>query len=379
MEERIKVLQLIKSLGRGGAEMLLQQTLRFHDQQKFEFHYIYFLPWKNAMVEPIRKAGGTVENIPASNNAQILFSVFRISQYCKKHGIQLIHCHLPWAGFLGRLVHKLHGIPVLYTEHNKQERYHFITRTINKYSFNFQTACISVGDEVEGSIQKNIHPSVAVRTIRNGVDTKYFIRNENEGKALRQKLGISLDAPVIANVAVFRIQKRLIAWLQVIEQLKKKHPTLKAFLVGDGPLASQISQTITELHLEDTVILPGLVEEVRPWLSATDVFCMTSEFEGLPLALLEAMSMETAVVATAAGGVAEVIQPGVNGLLAEVENLHEIPALVERVLADPSLSKRLRQAARKRIEDSYGLQGMTAAIEEFYLETLQSQRAWSLR
>ena len=99
--QRIKVLHIIKSLGRGGAEMLLPETLKRHNQLEFEFHYIYFLPWKNQMVEAIENAGGKVTRFSAKNNIQLFFQYPKIIKYCKDNNIQIIHAHLPWAGFVG--------------------------------------------------------------------------------------------------------------------------------------------------------------------------------------------------------------------------------------------------------------------------------------
>ena len=73
--QKIKVLHIIKSLGRGGAEMLLPETLKLHNKEKFEFHYIYFLPWKDQMVEEIQEAGGIVSCLKAGNNLKIAFQV----------------------------------------------------------------------------------------------------------------------------------------------------------------------------------------------------------------------------------------------------------------------------------------------------------------
>jgi len=118
--EKIKVLHIIKSLGRGGAEMLLPETLKQHNQEQFEFHYIYFLPWKNQLVESIENAGGKVTCFSAKNNVQLILHFSNIIKYCKEHKIQLIHAHLPWAGFLSRLVHSLTKIPVIYTEQDRK-------------------------------------------------------------------------------------------------------------------------------------------------------------------------------------------------------------------------------------------------------------------
>src|SRR4051812_13871587 len=106
-EGQIAILHIIKSLGRGGAETLLPETLAKHDQSKYNFHYIYFIPWKDQMVGAIREAGGTVTCYSAKNNLAIMAKIPSIVAYVKKHKIKLIHCHLPWAGITGRIVGKL--------------------------------------------------------------------------------------------------------------------------------------------------------------------------------------------------------------------------------------------------------------------------------
>ena len=138
--KKIKVLHIIKSLGRGGAEMLLPETLRIHDRNKFDFHYIYFLPWKDQMVESIEEFGGKVNCFSSNDNIRLLLKYKEVITYCRDHHIDVIHCHLPWAGFLGRIVYKRTGIPVMYTEHNMQERYHKLTKAINKATFKFKNS-----------------------------------------------------------------------------------------------------------------------------------------------------------------------------------------------------------------------------------------------
>src|SRR5687768_7797481 len=102
ISQNLKVLHVIKSLGRGGAEVLLAETIRLHDKASFEFHCIYFLPWKNQMVRPVVEAGARVTCMSASNNLLLLFKYWAVLNYIRSNKIDLVHCHLPWAGFLGR-------------------------------------------------------------------------------------------------------------------------------------------------------------------------------------------------------------------------------------------------------------------------------------
>ncbi len=363
---QIKILHIIKSLGRGGAEMLLPETLQLHDQEEFEFHYIYFLPWKDQMVSRIKDAGGEVTCYKANNNINLILQYKKVIKYCREHQIDLIHCHLPWAGFLGRLVYRKTGIPVLYTEHNMQERYHLVTRIINRFSFNSQTLGFGVSDDVTHSIKQNITPEIPVKTLLNGVNTGSFVRKGD--LALKSKLGIPENGIVIGNVAVFRFQKRLVEWLQVFKQIQERNPNVFAVIVGAGPLEEEIKAEMNRLKLQKSVFFPGLQTEVRPYFEVMDIFMMSSQFEGLPIALLEAMSMECAVVATDAGGIKEVIRNGKDGMTCEVENWQVLSELCQDLIDDRDKLKAFQKAARQRVVESFSLKKMVLQLEDHYQE-----------
>lgn len=370
----IPVLHLIKSLGRGGAETLLVETLTAHDNNNFSFHYIYFLPWKNQLVAELELAGGIVSNSPAINNLRIIFKFNEIIRYIKQNNIQIIHCHLPWAGFLGRLIHYKTGIPVIYSEHNKQERYHFLTRFINKLTFNAQSLAIAVSNDVKTSIHNLIHPKVPVKTIFNGINTEKYRRNNNAGLKIRSDLGIAADAIVIGSLGVFRTQKRIDCWLELFSKLHHIYPNLRGILVGDGPLKNDIIGKRKSLGLEHVVFLPGLQPIAVDWYSAMDIFMMTSEFEGLPLSLLEAMSCECAVVATNAGGIKEVLVNRVNGFTTEVDQWSELFYAIEFLLSDPTRLKAVSLNARSSVIQNFSIQTMVAHLESTYLNYAHSRK-----
>ncbi len=378
MPEKIKVLHIIKSLGRGGAEMLLPETLKLHDQTRFEFHYIYFLPWKDQMVESIQNGGGLVTCLSASNNIKIMLKVFSVIRYVKENNIQLIHCHLPWAGIMGRLVYKATKVPVLYTEHNKQERYHFLTRWMNRLTFNWQSAVVAVSKDVAESIQKNIRPRIPVYEILNGVNTNFFTRDREEGKRFRQQLNIPEDAIVIGTIAVFRFQKRLKEWMQVFAAVSAKHPHVYGIIVGDGPLKEELLQHRKQLGLETKLIMPGLQTEVKPWYSVMDIFMMTSVFEGLPIALLEAMSMECAIATTDAGGIREVIKHEESGVMVSVEQWKQLEGELNRLIDNETWRITLGQSARVRVKEAFGMERMVGELEELYVKVVSRRepKSW---
>ena len=361
---KIKILHIIKSLGRGGAEMLLPETLKLHDKENFEFHYIYFLPWKDQMVGALQKAGGEVTCLEAKDNIRLVLQYKNIISYTKEHKIDLIHCHLPWAGFVGRLVHARLGIPVVYTEHNMQERYHSVTKSINKLTFNSQSLALGVSEDVTFSINKNIHPEIPVQTLLNGVNTESFKRTGNS--QIRKELGIPEDAIVFGNVAVFRFQKRLVEWLQVIKRIRERNSNAYGIIVGAGPLEGEIKKEWKNLGLENVVFFPGLKTDVKPYFEAMDIFMMSSSFEGLPIALLEAMSMECAVVATDAGGIKEVIRNQQDGLTCEVDKWKKLPELCQVLIDDHVKLENYKSAARERVVKSFSLTKMVDELETIY-------------
>ncbi|WP_299702400.1 glycosyltransferase family 4 protein [uncultured Pontibacter sp.] len=387
MSTKVTVLHLIKSLGRGGAEMLLPETLKVHDRDQFDFHFAYFLPWKDQMVSAIEALGANTICFKANNNLQMFQRVSEISHYVQEHQIDVIHSHLPWAGVVARIVGKKTGVPVVYTEHNKWERYNKITYWLNKLSFGLQDAAVAVSDDVQQSIRKNAGlnfrelelpatkgPGVNGKAkkpyllnILNGVNTAHFVRDEQAGLQIRQELDIPENAPVIGTVSVFRFQKRLDVWMEIAAAILKKVPEAHFIIVGDGPLKEELMAKKKSLGLEDRLHMPGLKTDVKPYFSAMDIYMMSSIFEGLPIALLEAMSCSCAVISTKAGGVGEVVDEGKSGLLCEVDDYMKLVDYSIQLLQNTEQRIALAAGARGRVQADFSINKMAKQLEELYL------------
>lgn len=364
----IKILHIIKSLGRGGAEVLLPETLKLHDKTQFEFHYIYFLP-SNDMAPDIRKSGGVVTCLPADGNIKIMLQGEKIINYCNEHKIDLIHCHLPLAGFVGRYVFARIKIPVIYTEHNIQEKYHLVTKVFNKYTYNAQSVAIGVSKDVTRSIMENINPRIPVKTILNGVNTEFFKRDVEKGKKIKSNLEIPGNALVVGNIAVFREQKSLPDWVRAFEKISRSNSNVYGILVGTGPEEEEIKSLVAELNLVEKLKLPGLQVDTVSYFSAMDIFMLSSAFEGLPIALLEAMSMECAVVSTKAGGVVEAVRDGKEGFLCEIGDWNSLAEKTNSLLENNSKRKEFQLSCRERVQEFFSLKVMVEELEEIYSQT----------
>lgn len=368
MRDRIRVFHLIKSLGRGGAETLLPEGLRCADRARFEYRYGYFLPWKDAVVPLLQSEGADVTCFEKRSSLQILLAARRVARALRRHHVDVLHCHLPIAGVLGRIAGRIAGVRVVYTEHNKQERYHPLTRRMNLATWQWQSRAIAVSEDVAASLRAHVRSDVPLQVVLNGVDVDRFSRGATDGREVRARFGIAADAPVVGTAAVFRVQKRLDHWLAAARRIHQEQPATRFLLVGDGPLRAQVEAQLKALELRDVVYLPGLQEDVRPYLSAIDVYLMSSVFEGLPVALLEAMSMGCTPVCTSVGGIPEVIQTGQNGLLAEAGKPAELADRVLELLGQPERLRGLGAAARRTVEQRFSMTRMQQELEEIYLD-----------
>ena len=370
MSARIRVFHLIKSLGRGGAEMLLPEGLRFADRARFAYGYGYFLPWKDAMVASLESQSAEVTCFSARSNATILLAARQVAGHLKSWKADLLHCHMPMAGAVGRVAGKLAGIPVVYTEHNKMERFHPLTRWLNLTTWRWQEQVIAVSGDVADSIRAHADSRVPVRVVLNGINVDYFRRDRADREAVRRCFGIPMHAPVVGTVAVFRVQKRLQDWLEAARRLREGYPDIHFLLVGDGPLRKELLAHTARLGLQEVVHFAGLQDDVRPYLAAMDVYMMSSLFEGLPVALLEAMSMECAVVCTAVGGIPEAVSDDENGFLVEPCNPELLAQVTGAVLASPERLRRCGEQARRTVEERFSMWRMTQELEATYLDVV---------
>jgi L-malate glycosyltransferase len=166
---------------------------------------------------------------------------------------------------------------------------------------------------------------------------------------------------------VFRFQKRLKEWIEVFAETSLLNKNLYGIIVGDGPLKKEIVDHIKAHGLESRIILPGLQVDVKPWLSTMDAFMMSSVFEGLPIAMLEAMSMECAILTTDAGGIKEVIEDEKNGLMVSFNEWKTLSVELNRLIENSELRINLSTAARVRVQNAFGMERMVKELEELYI------------
>lgn len=269
----------------------------------------------------------------------------------------IVHTHSSKAGILGRLaarrervavvVHSIHGYG--FGDHQAAPvRAAFLA--IERLAARWTTAFIAVSQEnLEQGLALGLFEREQVTVIRSGIDLGAF-RHPAGGEAVRRELGIDANAPLVVQVSCLKPQKAPERFVALAAALAPRFPDAHFLLVGDGALRESIETLRRDAGLEGRLHLPGWRRDIPAVLDAATVVTLTSRFEGLPRAVVEALAAGKPVVAMAVDGVREVVRDGVNGLAVPPG---DVGALVERVaelLADPARRAALVRRAGEGLE-----------------------------
>jgi glycosyltransferase involved in cell wall biosynthesis len=209
-----------------------------------------------------------------------------------------------------------------------------------------------------------------VRFVPNGIDG----RSPTPGRDVRHELGIDSGAPVVGSVAALRVEKRLDVLLRAAAQLLPRWPRMRVVLVGEGVERGRLEGLAAELGLRDALLMLGARGDVPDVLQAFDVAVVSSDFEGSPLSVMEYMEAGLPVVATAVGGLPQMIDDGVHGVLVPRRDPAALAGAIEGLLADPRRGRELGAAGRARRRAEFDLNVMVARVEQLY-EQLFAARA----
>jgi glycosyltransferase involved in cell wall biosynthesis len=209
--------------------------------------------------------------------------------------------------------------------------------------------------------------------IRSGIDVSAFRSAGLSGRAaMRASLEIPADAPVVITVACLKPQKAPLDLIEVVRRVVARVPAARFVIVGDGELRGPVERMIADGQLQAHVSLLGWRRDVPACLHAADLFLLTSRWEGLPRAVLEAMAAGLPVVATAVDGVTDVVRDGVNGYLVPVGEPEQTAARVIGLLDDPALRRRMGDAA-VALSDEFDIDLMVRQQEALYHQVLRGR------
>lgn len=294
----------------------------------------------------------------------------------REHNIDIVHAHDYKTNLLARLVARAEGtIPLStvhgWTGHSWRERrvyYPIDKRVLARFPH-----LIAVSEEIRSQLVGAGARPDSVTTVLNGIDPALFHRDRAAGPAMRASLGITDDRIVIGAVGRLEPQKRFDLLLETFASLQAALPRLHLVIVGDGSLRQALAAQVAALGLERDVTLTGQRSDIARLHDAFDLFVQSSDYEGTPNAVLEAMALETPIVATDVGGTRDLARPDLEALIVPPGNRDTLGRAIATALSDPAAARTRADAARRRVEGDLSFARRVARVEAIY-EQLMRER-----
>ena len=382
-DRRLKVLLVIKCLGLGGAERLLVDTVTSGDHEHVDYEVAWVLDAERALVPSLEERGIIVHPLGATGNADMRW-LGRLRRLLVAGTYDVVHFHLPHTAALGRLVAA--SMPrgrrpaIVYTEHSLWNKMAVLVRIVNRAGIGLDQSLIVVSEAAHDALPKMLRPRA--RVIVHGVDLTAAGAAVAERPRTRAEVRAELGVPdgdlVVLTVANLRPEKGYDTLLDAARLVVDRDLPVRFVSVGRGSEEEAMTVRHRALGLGDRFTFLGLREDVLRLLVAADVFVLPSRQEGLPVVLMEATSVGLAIVATAVGGVPQVLTDGVDGLVVPPDSPADLAAAIARMIEDPELRGRLGRGALAR-SSMFDVAGATAEIEAIYRDVTAGHRVGSTR
>lgn len=383
---KVKVLQVIRPAA-GGMKEHVKSLLRNLDSESYELAVAG--PVEKDLAELADKHGITVfllnirgELAPFAD----LVAAVKLAMIISKLQPAIVHAHGSKAGLLARLACLLaHPKKLLFpisvqpavliTLHNlvytgsvvgfKQRLLKGVERLLDPVAGQFIAVSESLRLEV---LEYQRMRADKVVTIYNGLDIEAFTNPEPK---VRQKLGVGESTLLIGTVARLAPQKGVEYFIRMAEILALRHPDIAFVIVGDGPLRKQLEELKCGLPGKPRILFTGFVAPVKDYLAAMDIFVLPSLSEGLGISVLEALACKKPVVATQVGGIPEIIQSQVNGLLVPPKDEQALADGVDWLLEHREQAQQMAKTGYVSVETKFALKNMIRVTERVYQQILQ--------
>jgi glycosyltransferase involved in cell wall biosynthesis len=376
----VRVLHVVSTLLHGGTEMAMLRLIRSMDPSAFRFR-VAWLWGEPALGEEVREATGCPP-IPVGLKAKVdPLALLRLCGVVRREAIDLVHTHMDLADYYGAAAARSRpGTGLVSVKQNADE---FRTRRtwkrppfllLEHAAYAAADAVIAVSEGLVDFLERAEGlPRHKTVVIGNGVDAD-LLRQAPSRERARLNLGLPAAAPILGSVGRLAEQKGQIDLLRALPAIDRALPGTHLVLAGEGPLRARLEDEARSLGVADRLHLLGQRRDIPAVLAALDLFVLPSLWEGLPMALLEAMAMSLPVVATRAVGVEETVEDGATGFLVPMRDPAALAAAASAILGDPLLARRMGAAGRERAAARHAQPLVAAQVEALYRSVLERRR-----
>lgn len=370
---RPRVLHLITSFEIGGTERQAVELLKRLDGERYDVR-LAVLRNEGPFYTEIEARFPDVPEFPLTNfyNANAVRQLARLRRLMLREKIDILHAHDFYSSFIGAAAARLSGVRVIACQRHlklSDRRAHkWGTRMIHRLAHRILVNSEAIRDHIIN--HESAKPGKIV-VIRNGVVRVQSRANSHN--ELCKELGLDAGSTLVGIVARLQAVKDHRSFIEAAGSVLRSRTGAHFVLVGDGPLRTEIENQAAELGITDHVHLLGDRADVSRLVAAFDLLVLASLHEGLPNAVMEAMSAGVPVVATSVGGTKELIIDGETGYLAPPADSAALADRILFALCDEGHREQIVSAARHRITSAFGIELMVESVETLYDELMEAR------
>lgn len=365
--KKIKILQTIRQGKVGGGETHVLELCAHLDKSKYEPVVLSFTDGEMVGELQKRNIRTKVIHTETAFDRKIWKQV---TAFVKEEKFDIIHAHGTRACSNSFWSAKKANLPLIYTVHgwSFHDNQNFIVKKLRHFSEAFLTAkatktiCVSVSNQDEGKRIFNLKRS---QVVYNTINTEKF-NPDKQYVNLRNDLGIAVDKIVVGYIVRFTVQKDPLTMVKAMRKIVEQNKNVVLLAIGEGPLKEDAVALTKELGIENNVVFQPFRRDIPEILHAIDIYCLPSLWEGLPIGVLEAMSMQKSVVATPVNGTKELIRHNETGVLVAPQSPQKLSNAILRLAKDKELRTRLATKAKDFVRNHFYMQNMVDKVQDIY-------------
>lgn len=374
MNEKIKIMQVTANLGIGGLERVVVNLSKNINKDKFQVS-ICCLKFKGVFAKELEDIGINVHLIPQKSKGTDYFAFWKLKDILRKERPHIVHTHNPNALVDGIIASILSNVPVrIHTDHARKFPDTLRTMLVEKILSNFIDRIVAVSAETKDNLKKyeRINEN-KIRIVNNGIDGKKYDISINISKK-RKELGLDGFQHLIGLGVRLTEQKGIIHLIHAAPEVLNKFPHTAFIVAGRGYLLDDLKSETEKLHVDKNFFFLGPRLDMPEILQILDVYVLPSEWEGLPLVLLEAMAARKAIIATNVGGNSMAIEDGFCGYLVPPKRPDLLSQRIIHLLESSNLRLTFSENAYEKFKVNFGVENMAIEYEKIYDEEFRKKK-----
>lgn len=381
MKRKIKIIRIQSRICIGGPSIHSEILSKYLNPERFNTILIggALDEGEKGRVEELKRKSIQIRIIEEMGREISLWSDFKalvkLYRIIRQEKPDIVHTHTAKAGAIGRLASWLAGVPIIIHTFHGHVFHHYFGKIKTRFFIQFErwlsiitTRIIVISDSQKYDIvtKFRIAPEKKVITIPLGLELERFLLINNDNFDLKNELTIPKQEFLVSIIGRIVPIKNHELLLKAIKLLRDQQFPVHLCVVGDGELRNQLIASARDKNILKYVHFTGWRLDMEKIYSGIDLLALSSFNEGTPVAIIEAMASQVPVVATAVGGVPDLIVHGETGLLSASNDANDFAEKIKQILMNPELKFQIIQKARKSVEQKYHYKRLINDIQKFY-------------